>query len=244
MLSEKPWKPELVIRLVAGLFASMMLGVLIVSGYESLTGAQAGQRHRDLLLFFASILCFHGVGLVLVNLFLRLHRVSWSEAFGFREPRFGRAIFLAVVMALLMLPIALSLTQLSAKVLQQFQVPVEPQQAVRVMQQAPSILDLVFHGFAAIVLAPFVEELVFRGILYPAVKQHGSRTMALWGTSIFFALTHSNLMILVPLTVLAIILTLLYETTNNLLAPIVTHSLFNAFNFGVLIYQRFQQGAL
>jgi membrane protease YdiL (CAAX protease family) len=244
MLAEKPWRPDLVVRLLAGIFASMLLGVLIVSGYESFTGGETGQRQRDLFLFFVSVLCFHGVGLVLVDVFLRQHQISWKEAFGFMEPRLTRALFLAVVVAIFMLPVALSLAELSAKLLRQFQMPVEPQQAVRVMQSAGSRVDLVIHGLAAILLAPFVEELVFRGILYPTIKQHVSRTLALWGTSIFFAVTHSNLMLILPLTVLAIILTFLYETTNNLLAPIVTHSLFNAANYAYLVWQRYQQGAL
>lgn len=244
MLSEKPWKPDLVVLLLAALFLSMLMGALVVQGYNSLTDAAAGQGHRDMLLFLVGVFCFHGVGLALVNVFVRLHGITWSQAFGFREPGLGRAIFLAVVMTLFMLPIAFSLTELSVKIMRQFQVPVEPQQAVRVMQNAGSRLDLIVHGLAAIFIAPFVEELVFRGIIYPVAKQNGSRTLALWGTSIFFALTHGSLMIVMPLTVLAIILTFLYETTNNLLAPIITHSLFNAVNFSYMIWQRYQAGAL
>jgi membrane protease YdiL (CAAX protease family) len=44
-------------------------------------------------------------------------------------------------------------------------------------------------------------------------------------------------MIFLSLTVLAVILTLLYETTDNLLAPILTHSLFNLANFFWLVFQ-------
>jgi hypothetical protein len=156
MLAEKPWRPDLVVRLLAGIFASMLLGVFIIQGYLSLTGIGEG-RHRDLFMFFVSVLSFHGVGLVLVNVFVREHGVSWAEAFGFKEPRIGRAVFLAVVMTLFMLPIALSLTELSLKALRQFQVPVEPQEAVRMMQSAGSSMDLAFHGLATILLAPFVE---------------------------------------------------------------------------------------
>jgi len=37
--------------------------------------------------------------------------------------------------------------------------------------------------------------------------------------------------ILLPLTFLAVVLTLLYEATDNLLAPIFAHGLFNFVNF-------------
>lgn len=219
----------------------MLLGVLIVSGYDSLA-KEAGQRQKDLFLFAVGVFCFHGVGLVLVDVFVRQHGTTWREAFGFGAPRSGRAVALAMIVGIVMLPIAWSLMELSARVLGLFQVPVEQQQAVKVLQSAKSSMDFLYHGIAAILIAPFVEELVFRGILYPAIKQAGHRKLALWGTSMFFALTHGNLMIFVPLTVLAIILTFLYETTNNLLAPIVTHSFFNAANFGFLLWQRQQGG--
>ena len=37
-----------------------------------------------------------------------------------------------------------------------------------------------------------------------------------------------------PLAVLALLLTMLYERTDNLLAPISAHALFNALNFATL----------
>jgi len=243
MLSEKPWKPDLVVRLLAGLFSSMLLGVLVVSGYGAAFG-EAGKAHRDLVIFVAGVLTFHGVGLALVHVFVRQHGIGWAEAFGFRDQRMARTVFLGVVCAMVMLPIALSLSELSAAVMRQLQMPVEAQQAVKVMQASQSMAELVLHGLAAILIAPLVEELVFRGILYPSLKQVGYPKLALWGTSIIFALTHGNLMILLPLTVLAIILTFLYETTNNLLAPIITHGLFNAANYAYLLYQRYEQGTL
>jgi membrane protease YdiL (CAAX protease family) len=46
-----------------------------------------------------------------------------------------------------------------------------------------------------------------------------------------------------PLAVLALVLTVLYERTNNLLAPITAHMLFNAFNLARLLFSQ-QVGAL
>ncbi len=191
----------------------------------------------NLAIFMIGTLTFHGVALVLVNVFLRQHQTSWSEAFGFRFSGLSRALLFAAIVTLVVLPIALSLGQLSAKLLTIFHQPVKLQQAVESLQSAVSISERFYFGIAAIVVAPFVEEVIFRGILYPAIKQRGFPRFALWGTSIFFAATHANMMTLLPLTFLALILTLLYETTNNLLAPLATHSLFNAANFFWLLHQ-------
>ena len=92
-------------------------------------------------------------------------------------------------------------------------------------------------GASAVLLVPVAEEVLFRGNLYPAIKQAGFFRLALWGTSLLFALVHANVVIFVPLTVLALILTALYERTNNLLAPITAHAMFNALNFLTVFLQ-------
>ena len=241
MLSEKPWRPDRVVWFLAGFFSAMLLASIVVMGYS---GISSDSVKNQLIVFLVGIFTFHGVTLVLINIFLQQHQITWSEAFGFREPRLGRTLFLGLLVSILVLPVALSLTELSSRLLKYVGMMAEPQQAVQMMREANSRLQLIIHGVAAIAFAPVVEELVFRGILYPAVKRNGHPKFALWGVSIFFALTHSNLTVLLPLTVLAIILTFLYETTRNLLAPILAHSLFNAANFAFLVFQRYQEGAL
>ena len=114
----------------------------------------------------------------------------------------------------------------------------EEQQAVRALRVAASWQNRVALAAAAILLAPIAEEMLFRGILYPAIKQAGYPRLALWGTSLLFAAVHANVLIFLPLLVLALALTALYERTNNLLAPITAHALFNALNFGRLLVQQ------
>ena len=94
----------------------------------------------------------------------------------------------------------------------------------------------MLYGAIAIFVAPPAEELFFRGLLYPTLKQLGLPRLAFWGTAILFGLAHLNLMALIPLIFVAIMLTLLYEETDNLLAPIIAHSFFNTANFVVLVY--------
>jgi hypothetical protein len=54
------------------------------------------------------------------------------------------------------------------------------------------------------------------------------------GVSALFALIHFDAAIFIPLFVLAMGLTWLYETTGNLLAPIAAHAVFNAVNMALL----------
>lgn len=86
-----------------------------------------------------------------------------------------------------------------------------------------------------ILLAPIAEEALFRGILYPTIKQAGHPRWALWGTSVVFGILHFNMATLAPLVFLAVVLAFLYESSDSLLTPIATHSMFNAANFFYLV---------
>jgi membrane protease YdiL (CAAX protease family) len=87
------------------------------------------------------------------------------------------------------------------------------------------------------VIAPVVEEVLFRGILYEAVKQWASPRAALLGSSLLFAGIHLSKMTFIPLFFFALVMVALYEKSGRLIAPIVAHSCFNAVNFFVFIYQ-------
>jgi membrane protease YdiL (CAAX protease family) len=174
---------------------------------------------------------------VLVHQFLRLHGVTWREFLGLTRPRLSRAILFAVVVAILVLPVVLTLNEWSARLLNSVGTKPVPQPTIKVLQSTVGLGERFCFGVAAIVLAPLAEEALFRGILYPFIKQHGHPWLALFVTSLVFAAVHSNLMTFVPLTFLAMVLVFVYEKTDKLIAPIVTHALFNAVNFFSFIYE-------
>jgi membrane protease YdiL (CAAX protease family) len=71
-------------------------------------------------------------------------------------------------------------------------------------------------------------------MLYPFIKQLGWPKLAWIGVSLLFALIHVNAPTFLPLFVFALAQTWLYERTDNLLAPVAAHSLFNGANLVVL----------
>jgi membrane protease YdiL (CAAX protease family) len=238
MLSRKPWKPERVVWLFGALLACYALGTIVVQGYLwAISKDDSSKAQPNVLVMMLGTFVSQGVGLVLVGVFLREHHTSWREAFGFRTERLGRTIPLAIFTAVVVLPIAWSLAEVSTWLLIKLHTDATPQQSVRALQNAVSLSQKIYFGLMAVVMAPIVEEIIFRGVLYPAIKQEGFVKSAVWATSILFAWTHFNLMTFVPLMFLGVILTFLYETTDNLLAPILTHSLFNAANFFWLLHQ-------
>ncbi|MSU20732.1 MAG: CPBP family intramembrane metalloprotease [Pedosphaera sp.] len=235
MLSEKPWKPESVLRFFLGLFTSIFGGVLLLS-WLNFSNSPTGFNPKFITLIIGTF-SFHGMALLLTHSFLREHDMRWSVGFGFASARLGRTLLLATIVGIAILPIIWSLGELSAKIMNSLQVKPVEQDTVQTLRSAVSLDLKMLIGILSVLVAPFAEELVFRGILYPFIKQLGFPRLAFWGTSLLFAAIHNNATIFLPLTFLAVILTLLYETTNNLLAPIVTHSLFNFANFFWLVTQ-------
>ena len=230
MLSAKPWKPEAVLCLGLGVFICAVLGGVLAAVTRLLLGP--GSDHV-LARILSGVIGFQGAALVLIAFFLRTHHIGWADAFGFRN-RGLRAALLGLLSTCLFLPPGLGLLAVTMKLMVRFGLPVEEQSTVQILREAGAWPAQLLMAFIAIVLAPFVEEILFRGILYPVIKQAGHPRAALWGTSLLFAAIHNHLPSFLPLLLLALMLIWLYEKTDNLLAPIAAHSLFNALNFAML----------
>jgi hypothetical protein len=112
----------------------------------------------------------------------------------------------------------------------------EAQEMVQMLERADLPTgERLFIGALAVLVAPVAEEAMFRGILYPTIKQSGHPRAAVWVTSLLFAGMHFNAESFAPLAVFSMLLIWLYEKTGSLLAPITVHSLFNYTNFVMLM---------
>jgi membrane protease YdiL (CAAX protease family) len=234
MVSTKPWNVESVVRLFLGIFATLSLGIVLASTIEY-WGAAIAPEHRRFIQMIIMSLAFQGGAMVWVLFFLRERNASWSEAFGLGNDA-GRALVLAAAIAVLVLPVAWFLQHVSAQIMTLLRMDPVQQTAVQHLQTAPSLPHQIYFALMALLVAPFVEEVLFRGIIYTTVKQAGYERLALWGTSIIFGVIHGNVLSFLPLVFLALVFTWLYERTNNLLAPIFAHALFNAANFFFIVF--------
>jgi len=237
MLSEKPWRVDKAVRLLTAIIFSFCVGGLTVGVLHRF--AVPGFRNLDdpgvILL---GTLSFQGVAWVLIGFFLRAHRLTWREAFGFRGPELKAALMLATGVAAAIVPLAWAL-QIGCGLLMK-SLGWEPtvQTAVALLENTTSVWLGLYFAFFSVIIVPVAEEFVFRGLLYPLLKQLGFRRSAWFGVSFVFALIHQDVTSFLPLFVLSLTLIWLYERTDNLLAPITTHALFNATNLAWLFLGR------
>jgi len=235
MLSAKPWRTEIVTLFCAVQLFCFCLGAVII-GLLQQAGCAAFKSPDGVGTVLLGTLSFQGVTWVLIYFFLRLHQTHWREFFGLRESQWPRALRLALLTVVLILPVVWLLQEAAVLVLEKIGLPFEPESAVALLAGAKSWWTRVYLGLFAIVIAPVAEEFIFRGVLYPFVKQLGYPRCAWFGVNSLFAFIHMDAAAFVPLFLLALALTWLYEHTDNLSAPIAAHSLFNAANLIVLCF--------
>ena len=166
---------------------------------------------------------FHGAAIVAGIIFMKLHDIPLREALGWQKETWKLQLLLTITVLAAALPVMFGLKYVSVLILEHFGWSVEEQRAVEMFSNIKSVWLRIYLGFFAVVLAPLAEEFVFRGLLFSAAKKLGG-PWVFWlgwvGVSLVFALIHASAPIFLPLFVLALALTWLYETTGGLLAPI------------------------
>lgn len=229
---KKPWPPLLAMFFCAVQFLSVTLGVT-VAGMLHKTGVAGFHHDDDFGNILIATLTFQGVTWILIPIFLRLADARIRDAFGLNLWNFFRALGWAVIILIA----ALAFEYAYELTLQAIGWHPPSQTAVELLNNAPLWPTGIYLAFFAVVLAPVAEEFIFRGVLFTFVKNLGFPKTAWIVVSLLFALVHGDVGIFVPLFFLALLLTWLYEKTENLLAPIIAHALFNAVNLIGLIYQ-------
>ncbi len=210
MLSAKPWKVEAVARLLLSVFICIFAGSVLASVLHY--GSEGGKTSAKVFLPAAAVaLGFLGAALVLLGKEWKLERF---------------------MVRLLLLAIFLYAGMFLGGWAQQIGgAPATDNSVGRMI-----IATLSFQGAALGLTAGFVRQhqVGWAEAFGFSNQWRHALLLGLITASIFLAAMHLNLVIFLPLLVLALILTLLYEKTNNLLAPITAHALFNAMNFATL----------
>ena len=94
----------------------------------------------------------------------------------------------------------------------------------------PSLL-LVFAS--AVTAVPVLEEILFRGALYRALRENIGVLPGAFVSAAIFSLCHRNVAGFLPLLAFAVLLAFAYEWTGSLWASIFLHALFNFTNFAL-----------
>ena len=111
------------------------------------------------------------------------------------------------------------------------------QQVVEMFKNARSNLPVMwFFAAFAIVLAPFMEESIFRLFIFNAARRHWGFWIGATVSGVCFGAAHMDPFVLLPLAAGGIILCGVYYRTGNAFCSMITHGLFNAATVLALIF--------
>lgn len=91
------------------------------------------------------------------------------------------------------------------------------------LAQAPALLVIV----AVLLVAPYGEESLMRGIVYPALRERCAPWVAALVSTGVFALLHGNLVQIVLVLPLGFLLAFVRERTGSLWPAVLVHAVFN-----------------
>lgn len=108
--------------------------------------------------------------------------------------------------------------------------------AVSLFLTTSSPLTALVVAGVAVIAAPIAEEILFRGVLYGALRRHGV-WVATVVSALLFALLHP-VIDMPAVFVLGVLMGLVYEVSGSLWVPMAMHAVNNAYAMGELIIQR------
>ena len=99
-------------------------------------------------------------------------------------------------------------------------------------------------AFLAVATAPLVEEIVYRGLLYPAIHRLLGMSWSVIVVTLMFALVHvpqykNSIGVIAVITILSVVLTIVRAWTDRLLPSIVIHLIFNGVQSLLLVLEPF-----
>ena len=89
--------------------------------------------------------------------------------------------------------------------------------------QAQQSSGIILSLLAALLIAPIVEETLFRGILYPILRRRVGAWIAMVISTLLFALLHGNLVQAVAVIPLGLLLAVVAERTHRVWPCVVVH---------------------
>lgn len=102
-----------------------------------------------------------------------------------------------------------------------------PQSFALAVNGANYTWELILLTFLGGVVAPIKEEMFFRGVIYPPLRQLFGRGKGILLTGLFFAALHFEIIRFLPLFIGGIVLTWLYERSSSIWPSIVAHGTWN-----------------
>jgi len=235
---EVPWSATQAI----GVFVASWIGVplLVVGGLKllALFSPQAQTiinrlSTSDVTTNFILVLLDALVGLWLVKRILDHNKLGWT-AVGLRKVNIGRALmYLVAAMAAFLILVAGAFALVSI-LFPHFNAN-QAQSNDFTQPHTTQALRLSF--LALVIIPPFIEEIIFRGFIFPALTKRWGVIGGAVLTSILFGIAHWQLNVSVYTLILSLLLCFMYYKLRSIWPGIFLHMINNYIAFTALIHK-------
>jgi membrane protease YdiL (CAAX protease family) len=219
-------------------FGAVSMAVVLV---QKLTpGLQGWQKmFRDNL-----VMSIGAVVTITAMMFLaHVHFARRLKGFGLNIKTIIKDFFMAILHLLAVWPLilaAVTVTIFIAKMFADQDYQMQQHQQLEMITEYTQLPLRIMIVFVAVVIAPLLEELMFRGFVQTTIRSfiniRNSAWPAIAASSVFFAIMHADPGHWPSLFILGVCLGYSYEKSGSLLRPIFIHLFFNAISIiGTLI---------
>jgi membrane protease YdiL (CAAX protease family) len=166
------------------------------------------------------------------------------KGFGLNIRTIGKDFFMAIVNLLTTWPLimaAVTVTIHLARLFSGREYQMQQHQQLKLIEEYPQLPVRITIVFLAVVIAPLLEEMLFRGFVQTTLRSFINIRHSAWAaiaiSSAFFASMHADPGHWPALFILGVCLGYSYEKSGSLLRPIFIHSFFNASSVAIALYQ-------
>ncbi len=175
--------------------------------------------------------------LAILHPIILLATISWVERHrgGLQSLPLQRLPVAHVLYLLIIVPVIMRLITVAIAAIQ------APFGLVAEQSNNPLLMDLGLTGIqqwvvglGVVVLIPVAEEVLYRDLLYRALGGLGAWPSCIL-CSLLWAIMHGSIAFVLPLFFVGLLLSVLYESSGNLMAPIIAHVGFNLSSFILIL---------
>ncbi|MEM7395216.1 MAG: CPBP family intramembrane glutamic endopeptidase, partial [Verrucomicrobiota bacterium] len=231
---ERPWDRDDALILLKYFLIPLLLLSLLLSSFVG--SEEAKQENVKMGLIIISSLSIQILPLVCIVLMMKRKGLTLKTAFGIDRENVGGHARLAGVYYLAVLPFMLLSVTTYQAIMQRLGQEPQTQDVVELLAQTDSRFLLIYLMVFAVFVAPIVEELLFRGVVFPLLAKRIGVMPAIWMVSLLFGFVHQEIHTVIPLTLLSVAMCIAYIKTRSLLAPMLIHFISNGLTVCSLIF--------
>ena len=172
-----------------------------------------------------------------------VHFARRLKGFGLNIRTIAKDFVMAIVNLLAAWPImmaAITMTMLFAKLFSGQDYQMQRHQQLEMITEYSQLQLRIMIVFVAVVIAPLLEEMLFRGFVQTTIRSFLNTKNSAWpaiaASSVFFAIMHADAGHWPALFILGVCLGYSYEKSGSLFRPIFIHLFFNAYSVATALF--------